>query len=137
MPSARLVGLLAVFFLAWACGEPENGPLMKPGEDCMSCHAAGEEAASFAWTVAGTVFDASGNGFRGANIEITDGDGRVHKLTSNAAGNFYSAESMKTPFQSAALRFDGRHVFSPHEPGKLVGSCNACHSAGEFQLVAP
>lgn len=134
---ARVAVACAVLLLAGACGEPENGPLMRPGENCMSCHAAGEEAASKTWTVAGTVFDQNGAGVRNAKIELTDADSRVHVLTSNAAGNFYSAEPMKTPFQGAALRYEGRTSFSPHEPGKLVGSCNACHAVGEFPLLAP
>ena len=120
-----LIGALTV------CGIPERGPLMRAGEDCLSCHGAGtglEEGKP--WSVAGTAFDSfsagSEEGVGGAEVRLMDKNGRKLSLTSNRAGNFYSAESLEFPLQQACVERSGEMFCMrqavPH------GSCNSCHN---------
>ena len=87
--SRRAAG--AALALALAGCVSEEGPMMKPGSDCMECHGGGEEEAR-PWTVAGTIA-----GVRGAHITITDANGWSFTLRSNDAGNFYTAEPVAFP----------------------------------------
>jgi hypothetical protein len=119
---------IALLLAASALGCEADGPQMLPGEDCIACHthAAGQP---HALSVAGTVFeDATGKAaVTGASIEITDADGGVVTLTSNAAGNFFSTQPVPLPLQAAAVVRNGQRLEMPPGNG-LTGSCNACHS---------
>ena len=114
-----------------ACGIPERGPLMSAGEDCLSCHgsATGLEQGP-TWSVAGTVFDtfsaASEEGVGGAEVRLTDKNGRELSLTSNHAGNFYTAEPLAFPLQRACVERNGE-VFCMRRDVP-DGSCNSCHN---------
>ena len=61
--------------LAGACGIPEHGPMMEPGNDCMDCH--GSEATSF--TAAGTVYsehtDPADAGLQNVRVQLVGADG--------------------------------------------------------------
>ena len=57
------IGALLASALLLACGSNEEardrtatGPLMRSGENCLSCHRAGGQAARRPWTAAGTVY---------------------------------------------------------------------------------
>lgn len=112
----------AALALGAGCGEGEGGegPTMKPGEDCTSCHH---------FTVAGTVFskpnDPTSGGVSGVTVTVTDSNGVAVKLTTNSAGNFYSSAAL-TPPLSAQLDYAGRHV----QMGRTVptGACSSCHT---------
>ena len=54
---------------------PDNGPLMRPGEDCLFCHSSTGGATP--WIAAGTVFRQAdgGQGFEGARVRLTDANG--------------------------------------------------------------
>lgn len=87
--------------LLWTGGDDEEnaGPEMNPGQDCIACHASGEGPH---YTVAGTVMGAYGDpddclGVEGVTVAITDADGVVTELTSNASGNFYTQADIATP----------------------------------------
>jgi hypothetical protein len=117
--------ILAAGLLLAAC-VPEESPLMRPGQDCMSCHA-GQQ---MPWTVAGTVYDAydadENAGLEAAVVTVKDAEGRTLHLRSNPAGNFFTAEPLVFPVEVEVLK-DGRRFAmgmpAPH------GACNACHTA--------
>ena len=133
--------------LACAC-VPDNGPLMRPGEDCMACHGgtgslpAGERRRHARdWTVAGTVFDPADTavGIEGAEIEITDANGFRFTLTSNEAGNFYVRNQVTLPL-AACISRNGTTVCQ--QSPVTSGSCNSCHGlavlgAPQPPLLAP
>ncbi len=113
---------------------PEEGPLMRPGSDCMECHGGGGggegggEHDARTWTIAGTVYDATGtNGVLGANVRITDANGWSFTLRSNLVGNFYSAESVAFPLR---VTVDLNGIVQPMEALVDSGSCNGCHTPG-------
>lgn len=146
----RAIPVLAVISSLGAC-VPDNGPAMRPGEDCLACHSnstslggalpGGERAhhASPAWSVAGTVFT-SGNstaGYEGAEVQITDANGWSFSLRSNEAGNFYSAESPTFPLH---VCINANGTTSCQQSALTSGACNSCHSASGSvgsQLAAP
>ncbi len=135
--------------LGLAC-TPENGPLMRPGEDCLRCHggssggAEGErEEEARAWSLAGTVYattNASANaGVEGADIDITDATGFHFQLHSNLAGNFYVADAVTFPVQACVTRNGHRNCM---EGGAPNGACNSCHAIppsgnAEGRIAAP
>jgi hypothetical protein len=96
---------------------PAEGPMMKPGADCLACHDGGTARR---WTVAGTW------GGQGNHVAIQDANGKSLGLTTNDAGNFYTAESLVFPLQVS--------VNGTPMPGGLSasqgGSCNRCHAGG-------
>ncbi len=107
-----------------------TGALMLPGENCLRCHSSGSNYPQAPdWTLGGTVFTAADatetDGVRDAVVEITDKTGRVLKLTTNEAGNFYTQEPLEPPFR-VALEYGGKRAQMPIEAP--AGSCNACHS---------
>jgi hypothetical protein len=120
--------LVLVVALAVAGCVPEEGPLMRPGEDCMRCHGANEDEAK-TWSIAGTVYDApdadAQAGLLGAHIQITDASGWSFRLRSNLSGNFYSAESVAFPLQVCAEKGGATHCM---EDPVQSGACNACHT---------
>jgi hypothetical protein len=119
---APLALLLAALSLA-ACGgggDGATGPLMRPGSDCLGCHA---------FAAAGTVFHADGTGAAGVGVVVTVG-GTAHPLTTNAAGNFYL---------SAAGTVSAASVSTFTMPSGLgvTGHCNGCHGASAGKLTVP
>lgn len=108
----------------------KTGPLMRSGENCLSCHRAGGQAQRRPWTAAGTVFRSAesplDDGVEGATIEITDAAGKKVTLVSNAVGNFYTAEPLTKPLMMA-IEYEGRRQEMPI-PLDADGACNACHS---------
>lgn len=113
--------LLLVFA---ACAPPDEGPWMDPGTNCQTCHRAGGTGP--AWSVSGTLFETSESeaGAAGVTIHVTDRNGQVLSITSNGAGNFYTAEELALPVR-IVLEANGRRV---QKPGFTEsGSCNACH----------
>ena len=114
-----------------ACGIPERGPLMRAGEDCLSCHGAGtglEQGRT--WSVAGTAFDSFSagpeEGVGGVEVRLTDKNGRELSLTSNRAGNFYTAEPLEFPLRRACVERNGEVFCMRREVPD--GSCNSCHN---------
>ena len=86
---------------------------MKPGTDCLECHGGGDART---WTVAGTWT-------RGAGVTIADAAGKSFTLRGNAAGNFYTAESLTFPL---TVSVDGQTMPNP----VTWGGCNRCHGSG-------
>jgi hypothetical protein len=113
--------------LAAAACTPEEGPLMRPGEDCLKCHGSGGHAPP--WTIAGTVYNdpnaAADQGIQGAEIEVTDANGWSFKLQTNQAGNFYTAEAVAFPLQVCVNKDGRRDCMDPPVP---FGGCNGCHT---------
>jgi hypothetical protein len=119
---------------------PGNGPLMRPGEDCIRCHggevvpntpadAGFEPRHARTWTIAGTLYDTldadPNSGILGASVDITDANGWSFQLRSNLAGNFYSAESVAFPLQ-VCVEYGGNRTCQ--QSPVAYGSCNACHT---------
>ena len=119
---------LAALLLASAGCIPEEGPMMKPGSDCLECHGGGEGRR---WTVAGTVGGSTGvpmggtRGTLGQQIGIVDAAGKSFSLRVNKAGNFWSAEPVTFPLQ---VGIDG--VPMPAPVTAADASCNRCHGNG-------
>lgn len=129
MRSTPLVTLLA---LASAC-VPAHGPMMDPFGDCLGCHSSTGGAKT--WTVAGTWR-------KGAEVTVTDANGKTVTMRGNDAGNFYTAEALALPF---TVSVDGKLMPDWKDPTKSTvmkfgdprfGSCNMCHRA-EVVTIGP
>ena len=117
-------GLAAAALMVAACPSAESA-LMSPGEDCATCHGPG----SFPhWTAAGTIYldpeARPDQGVSGATVHLIDSAGRSLALTTNSAGNFYTAEALEPPLQVAVERLGQRIAMPIPAPS---GSCNSCH----------
>jgi hypothetical protein len=128
MPSAaRVVAQAALLLTLTACGgsdgaRPSGSPTMRPGEDCLSCHG----SFTAAGTVYGAVAAAAGAGLAGATVTI-DGSTASVTLTTNAAGNFYTAQAFGLP-ASVTVSYGGAAV---HMAGAIAtrAGCASCHGA--------
>lgn len=111
-------------------GASEESPEMNPGEDCVYCHTK-KDGPAFA--IAGTVFPAASEandcyGSSGVTVEITDANGKVHSMTTNAAGNFFwrkTSGAIALPYKAAIVKGTTR-IEMPDE--QYDGSCNSCHT---------
>ena len=108
---------------------------MRPGQDCLSCHN-GDRAET--WTVAGTVVsdpnapvDAA---IEGAQVIVTDANQTTLTLTTNSAGNFYTAEPLAFPIAVQIQRGTWRMQMAGSPPS---GSCNSCHTIPSNGSGAP
>ncbi len=110
---------------------------MGPGRACISCHAdsnaaSGENDAPI-FAFAGTIYptaheptDCIGSASEGAEIEITDADGRVFKEVANRSGNFFDEpQTFSYPYR-AKVRFQGRERIMA--AAQVIGDCNSCHT---------
>lgn len=124
-----LAALICVGTLS-ACGEEEEGgPLMKPGEPCLSCHTSGGKASEERFTAAGTIFSdgSGGSGLAGATITITGADSSQVTMTSNAAGNFFTEQSIAKPYTVMVTTETGSATMMSTATS---GDCNGCHRSG-------
>jgi len=123
------------------CNPGEGSPTMLPGANCMSCHSPGNlddfqkttsalaptaPGENLFFTIAGTAFeDLEGSGpLSGATIRVTDSAGKVVTLTTNSAGNFYSATSVSPPL-TAQIEVGSDIRKMAHTVD--TGACNSCH----------
>jgi hypothetical protein len=128
----RLLRVLLAGGTLAACA-PENGPLMRPGDDCLRCHGGspggGEERHATPWSLAGTVYasaDANPDtGIEGVDVQVRDANGFAFTLHSNLAGNFYSAETVAFPVDVCVSRNGSVTCMESSAPH---GSCNLCHA---------
>jgi hypothetical protein len=107
-----------------------TGPLMRPGEDCLSCHSRNSGRDAPVWSAAGTVFPsaeaAASEGVAGVSVHLFDDGGElIETLTTNRAGNFYTATPLPQGFR-VALEHEGQRIDMPCPPP--AGLCNACHN---------
>ena len=105
---------------------------MHPGRACITCHDQSNQAPSF--TIAGTIFPtahepddcngASGTA-SGAQIVITDANGKVTKIAVNSVGSFYSQGAVALPFRAkVVVGTRERAMFASQK----TGDCNSCHT---------
>jgi hypothetical protein len=130
-----LVASLAIGMGLAACGgdkEAEGeytGPLMRPGQNCLACHSPDSGRGAPTWTAGGTVFPradaAADEGVAGVDVLFESPQGvLLQKLTTNAAGNFYTDQPW--PFGTKlALEYQGQRIEMPCAPP--AGLCNFCH----------
>lgn len=91
------------------------GPLMAPGEPCLSCHGPGAMATA--------KFSAAGTFSPGVRVSVAG-----HGATTNAVGNFY-LDARTQPISFATRQpasVNGRAM----EDGAPSGDCNTCHGNG-------
>lgn len=113
-----------------ACLDVPNGPLMRPGENCLRCHSEGTDTGAPVWSLGGTVFPSPDadrcDGVEGAVVRVMDeAKNPIVELTTSAAGNFWTAVPLPENFRVAVV-YEGRTIEMPVSPP--AGSCNACHS---------
>ena len=121
-----MVLVLAFSATLAACGgesseeEGGNGPEMRPGENCNSCHS---------FKVAGTLFGApdasASSGKSGGTINLVDAAGKSLSLSSNGAGNFYTSQSLTFPL-TASVTLAG--VTKTMTAKVSSGACSSCHA---------
>ena len=139
----RIIALIALVGVVGCV--PENGPLMRPGENCLRCHGGseggpegGEEDDAKPWSLAGTVYatiDARPNeGVEGAQVQVTDARGFSFQLETNQAGNFYSAEAVTFPLRVCVERHGQLNCMDGPAPH---GACNFCHAPGSGAVGDP
>ena len=120
------VAAVTLCLVALGCGIPEHGPMMEPGQDCLACHGADSKRH---WTAAGTVFptpDAKlDEGLQGVEVSLTDSKNRTIRMTTNGAGNFYTAETLFFPV-NVAIKFKDVEMKMADRPPQ--GACNSCHT---------
>lgn len=110
------------------CGEGEEGSAtMRPGDDCLACHGFGA-----AGTVYASAAALAGEGLSGVTVRITDDAGHDVTRTSNAAGNFYTSQSLVPPLQ-VSITAGGATRTMANAPN---GACNTCHGSG-FRIHVP
>jgi hypothetical protein len=138
-----------------------TGPLHRPGQPCLVCHGDNYQRGGVVFEVAGTVYRRAGDedGQVGADVVMTDADGRTFTARTNLAGNF--TVEVDTALSAPRQRDEGQLDidFAPTFPLVVEvdadgeerhmrsaiyreGSCSACHlrevdelSAGRVVLV--
>jgi hypothetical protein len=111
----------------------DEGPTMRPGEACLTCHGGSGAGEAPLFTLAGTVYptahepnDCVGavNG-GGSVVTVLDAAGRTINMTPNAVGNFYYAGAVTFPVTARITRNGlARSMTTPQSNG----NCNSCHT---------
>lgn len=120
----RILSLAVLATTLLAC-EPYESAHMEPGEDCMSCHI----DSRLRWTISGTVYAdpkaQAHEGIGGAEVLVTDANGRELTLKTNSSGNFYTREEVRFPIRVSVRHGDA--ILTMPKPA-IHGSCNGCHN---------
>jgi hypothetical protein len=123
--------LLAALALA-ACSMDERAARRNPGKECIECHRPGGKDPDHLFTAGGTVYAfpaaAADAGVGGVEIVITDASGRVVRLTSNDAGNFWTDARLAFPVAVRARHAGADGGAGAGSPPCLSGRCNECHA---------
>ncbi len=106
-------------------GEVEGSPTMAPGQDCLSCHSSGENTFTAAGTVFGNPDDPVDAGVGGVTVLITDANGAVVQLVTNAVGNFYTSAPLAFPITAELHRGSSVMKMAQSVP---TGACSSCHT---------
>ncbi len=104
---------------------------MNPGQACISCHASMGEGPRL--TIAGTVYPSlnepdncnGADGVNGAQIVITQANGKVMTLLPGTSGNFSSESGVAMPY-TAKVVYMGRE--RAMITAQTTGDCNSCHT---------
>ena len=141
--------LFAALFLTWSllsasCHDPITeraiaalgpevagippGPLHRPNQPCVLCHATGGTAAAFA--VGGTVYrDPEGRApLAGVTVVLADRAGGRQQAITNCAGNFFIRSDewrLRSPVWTTLV--GGSQLIDMESPIYREGSCAACH----------
>lgn len=105
---------------------------MQPGQACIACHGQGEGPQ---FEVAGTVFAGQHEqngcfGSAGAQVVVSDADGRTLTLETNAAGNFSYRGPLTLPIHAEVRHQGATRAMAAAVPS---GDCNACHTENGTQ----
>ncbi len=124
------VGPLVVALALAACEGPGKGSLRNVGEECLDCHRAGGKAFDHPLTAGGTLSPAPGAALDGgpgwAEVVLRDARGRLHRLSANAVGNFWSEREIAFPVSAWAVA-PGAAPSSERPATCVSGRCNECH----------
>lgn len=121
--------------------QSEEGPLMNPGEACITCHKDNQGGfdAPPIFLVAGTVYpsghesqycygiNGTSQDYSDVRVEVTDAEGTVFNLKPGLTGNFFleEAESFVLPYTAKVVSSKGERAMTE---AQMDGDCNACHT---------
>ena len=116
---------------AWIAGESES-PLMKPGGNCIGCHA--DRAEGPRYEVAGTVFGALDEpddcgGVSGVTVILEGAEGGTLRLDTNAAGNFFAKSGTADLVTPVYARVEGLGGTTQMQSELSAFNCASCHTA--------
>ncbi len=102
---------------------------MQPGGNCIECHTMMNEGPRF--KLAGTVMRSQHDedrcaGVGGITIEITGADSQVTTLTSNPAGNFFTTQTIATPYTAKIIDAEGNE--KSMQAAQTETNCASCHT---------
>jgi hypothetical protein len=107
------------------------------GQDCIGCH---EHSGSF--TIAGTVYDGSGNPMSSAEVRVVDANNMAFSVYTGSNGTFHSSTSFAAPAHIGVR--DSTNTADmvtalqsgPQPPAPSGGACSGCHCTGTGCTVA-
>jgi hypothetical protein len=105
------------------------------GQECLRCHATGQDPL-LRWTIAGTLWsDPFGVTPRaGATVTVVDAKGVTVRMVTDVEGNFYSLQAVTFPVTATASGCPSTRAMS----GKVnAGGCNAvgCHDGARPAML--
>jgi hypothetical protein len=120
--------------LAACSADPDDPKAQRNlGEECVSCHRTGAKAASWPFTIGGTMYRAANDdpspGLGDVTIVLTGADGKVLRLRSNRSGNFFAHEKLAFPVAVEVQRAGAARKASVAAGPCSSGACNACHTS--------
>lgn len=115
-----------------------EGPDMLPGADCLACHTSGGGRIP-PWTAGGTAFrDVDGLApLKNAIVRVTDADGKVVEMTTNAVGNFYTDRALTPPLRAEVEKDGAVRAMAGEVPTGACNACHACEGAAGGKLYGP
>jgi hypothetical protein len=130
---SRALFLASLLAPAAACTEAAGmGALRNPGQECIECHRTGGKAFDHLHTAGGTVYASPGDppdaGVAGVEVVLRDASGKVVRVTSNAAGNFWIDDPIDFPVSAAVKRAGAASGHASLSPTCTSGRCNGCHT---------
>lgn len=108
-----------------------RGPLHRPGQPCLVCHA-DEGPSDSAFALAGTLYQTPDGKkpLHDARVTFTDSAGKTYSVVSNCAGNFWVGATNYHPAWPIWIKVElGSRSAEMSTPAFREGSCAGCHAA--------